>query len=83
MQMIQRWKATENPQLFHVKTFLNFLWFKFNFENRKHLKTHLKHIFHLFSKPKIRLTHMIRHWKAIEIAQLCYLCKFFQIRYAF
>jgi hypothetical protein len=66
-----------------LKLFTNFQWFKFNFENRKHLKTRLKRIFNLFSKPQIGIMHMIRHWKDIEIAQLCYLCKFFQIRHAF
>jgi hypothetical protein len=73
MQMIYRWKATENTQLFHDKLFSNFQWFKFNFENRKHSKTHLKRIFHLFSNPQIRITQMIRHWKAIEIAQLFFI----------
>jgi hypothetical protein len=63
--------------------FSNFQWFKFNFENRKHSKTWQKHIFNLFSKPQIRITHMIHHWKAIEIAQLCYLYKFFQIHHRF
>jgi hypothetical protein len=66
-----------------LKLFSNFQWFKFNFENRKHSKTRLKRILNLFSKPQIRITHMIRHWKAIEIAQLCYLCKCFQIPHAF
>jgi hypothetical protein len=68
---------------FMLKLFPNFQWFKFNFENRKHSKTRLKRNFHLFSKPQIRITYMIRHWKAIEIAQLCYLRKFFQIHHGF
>jgi hypothetical protein len=76
-------KLQKIRNFFMLKLFSNFQWFKFNFENRKHSKTRLKRIFHLYSKPQIRITHMIRHWKAIEIAKLCYLCKFFQIRHAF
>jgi hypothetical protein len=76
-------KLRKIHNFFILKLFSNFQWFKFNFENQKHSKTRLKHIFNLFSKPQIRITHMIPHWKAIEIAQLCYLCKFFQIRHAF
>jgi hypothetical protein len=76
-------KLQKIRNFFMSKLFSNFQWFKFNFENQKHSKTCLKRIFHLFSKPQIRIMHMIRHWKAIEIAQLCYLWKFFQIRHAF
>jgi hypothetical protein len=76
-------KLRKIRNFFMLKLFSNFQWFKFNFENRKHSKTRLKRIFNLFSKPHIRITHMIRHWKAIEISQLCYLCKFFQICHAF
>jgi hypothetical protein len=76
-------KLRKIRNFFMLKLFSNFQWFKFNFENRKHSKTRLKRIFHLFSKPQIRITHMIRHLKATKIAQLCYLCKFFQIRHGF
>jgi hypothetical protein len=68
---------------FVLKLFSNYQWFKFNFKNRKPMKTRLKRIFNLFSKPQIGITHMIYRWKATEIAQLCYLWKFFQIRHAF
>jgi hypothetical protein len=76
-------KLRKIHNFFMLKLFSNFQWFKFNFKNRKHSKTRLKRIFNLFSKPQFGITHMICHWKAIKIAQLCYLCKFFQIRHGF
>jgi hypothetical protein len=76
-------KLRKIHNLFVLKLFSNYQWFKFNFENRKPMKTRLKRIFNLFSKPQIRITHMIYRWKAIEIAQLCYLWKFFQICHSF
>jgi hypothetical protein len=58
---------------FMLKLFSHFQYFKFKFENRKDSKTRLKRIFNLFSKPQIRIIHLIGRWKATEIAQLCYL----------
>jgi hypothetical protein len=82
-----KWYTVRKLQKIHnffvLKLFSNYQWFKFNFENRKPMKTRPKRIFNLFSKPQIRITHMIYRWKATEIAQLCYLWKFFQIRHAF
>jgi hypothetical protein len=68
---------------FILKLFLNFQWFKFNFENWKHSKTRPKCIFNLFSKIQIRIMHMIRRWKDTKIAQRSFFGKKFQIRHEF